>query len=617
MATATVADDTIDPITGKKKATATDPAQPVVPVTVPIPTGGDAPPPTSTGVELKDVPAQKPAALPAPTAIPPLPAPATATPPAAAIPPMVSGQVMPQTVPIPSEAPSSPAQPAMAASGAPVMNAQAAGASPMNQTVYNEYIRQGFSPADATAVATQDQSLTYAATGANVATIAKVQAMAPDQAAAIKNADWNTFHLQPGQVISTMQGGDGITLWDGQQSSLPPQARGGPATTDSQLALDQNKTNAGAVSTLNQGVATDQAAYAAEVARNAKARTDAIAAQAAIDKAQTAKQTTVPIPDGGDAPPATGLNDLPVGTPAIPALDGTGKPQVTVPIPNGGDAPPGTELSDVPTGKPTTLPVNPYAPVTPGPGTGSTSQTPIDPTNDLRSKLLTPATDPRLATTQNLTDQAASNLAGGPNFTDLASAKFKDFITQQNEQQATDVRTLGQDAAKFGTLGSGVNTGYLGDLQRKELQDRLSEADTLASNAAGQDVTQRQQTLAALLGVENSQFGQGQTNYQDVVQQQGWQGSQSQQAIDNAAKQEGLTEQEYMDKLYGGIALGNYGDSGNPSTTQASIAAQYGDAAASDWAALATLAGKQAYQAALNAGQSPAAAKAAAVTAGG
>lgn len=576
MATATVADDMIDPITGKKKATATDPTQPVAPQTVPIPTGGDAPP--APGTELKDVPATKPATLPAATpAVPTLPAPATALPPTPAIPPMVNSQAAPTTVPIPSDAP-----PAMAASGlttAPTTiyggnlppgyvldTSQTHGGRPYNETT-GELLPSNYS------LATGQQEQYNAQLG-----VAKQFGVDPS-----KIWGTNTVGIAPptgvGNQVSTNSTGQ---TWAGDASQ-------DPNIIATQLAQQKAAAgNQGAVDTLNQGVTNDQTTYQKQLAAN--------------------QPTT-----GG-----SGLADLPAGGTTIPALGGTG--QVTVPIPTGGDAPPatgGTELADVPAGLPKTLPVNPYTPVTAGPGTGSTSQTPIDPTNDLRSKLLTPATDPRLATTQNLTDQAAANLAGGPNFTDLASSKFKDFITQQNEQQATDVRTLGQNAAKFGTLGSGVNTGYLGDLQRKELQDRLSEADTLASNAAGQDVSQRQQTLAALLGVENSQFGQGQTNYQDVVQQQGWQGSQSQQAIDNAAKQEGLTEQEYMDKLYGGIALGNYGDSGNPSTTQASIAAQYGDAAASDWAALATLAGKQAYQAALSAGQSPAAAKDAAVKAGG
>lgn len=149
-----------------------------------------------------------------------------------------------------------------------------------------------------------------------------------------------------------------------------------------------------------------------------------------------------------------------------------------------------------------------------------------------------------------------SNLIGtqftpptGPDRGALAAQTFQQLTDASAPQYQQDLRSVGQRAAQYGRIGSGVTTSELGDvaLQRQKYLGNL--AAQLATQSAGQTLADRQLT------------------YQDLLGERGYQQGTSQQAFDNALAAAGLTQPSTaalgIGEQYGANAQGAYAGTGN------------------------------------------------------
>lgn len=92
--------------------------------------------------------------------------------------------------------------------------------------------------------------------------------------------------------------------------------------------------------------------------------------------------------------------------------------------------------------------------------TAGVQQTQIDPTNDLRSKQITPGYDPRLASTQRQATGAQNAVAGWSGYTPFQSVNSQDAYTSQAGGYLNQAAQAGQAAPIAGTNLTGAR-GYL------------------------------------------------------------------------------------------------------------------------------------------------------------
>lgn len=176
----------------------------------------------------------------------------------------------------------------------------------------------------------------------------------------------------------------------------------------------------------------------------------------------------------------------------------------------------------------------------PGTSMASASFSAVDPMSNLRGVQINPATDPRLAATQQGVDAVAQNVQAGvgdlnsrvteianrvgtlsPGSPEAAGARSQASATLQGlegpdrAQIADDIfgrlvessrpayeqelRGVGQKAAAFGRLGSGMTTSDLGDVQQRREEGLTRARGQLASEAAGLSLQDRVQKLASEL----------------------------------------------------------------------------------------------------------------------
>jgi hypothetical protein len=99
--------------------------------------------------------------------------------------------------------------------------------------------------------------------------------------------------------------------------------------------------------------------------------------------------------------------------------------------------------------------------------------------------------------------QAINAVQNAPDRGQLASQNFALLDQTAREASNRDLRVIGQDAAKFGRIGSGITTTNLGDLGERQAIDRSRAQSQMSLDAAGQTVADR---LAAANAV-GSGFG--------------------------------------------------------------------------------------------------------------
>jgi hypothetical protein len=246
-------------------------------------------------------------------------------------------------------------------------------------------------------------------------------------------------------------------------------------------------------------------------------------------------------------------------TPAAPPFSGQAPPT------NGGTL--GTQPSP-------TAPALPTPSGTSGSAPGA-STTPFTANQNLVGQQITPTTDPQTLAYQQMTQAAANNLnTNSP--TALAQQEYNTFAQQSDPAYQQSLKQATDAAAAGGALGSGMLNTSLGNLANQRSLQLTGESQGLQENALQQQIANQFNTVGALSGLEGQSFGQGQTNLQDLMQQQGYQAGQQQTGIQNAAEEYQLEQAAQNQQFNQGLNETNAGYQGNPANYQMAIGQQYG-----------------------------------------
>lgn len=176
----------------------------------------------------------------------------------------------------------------------------------------------------------------------------------------------------------------------------------------------------------------------------------------------------------------------------------------------------------------------------PGVSTPQASFSAVDPYSNLRGVQINPATDPRLAQTQQGVDAAAQNVQAGvgdlnsrvteianrvgtmslgspeaagarsqasatlqglqgPDRAQIAEDIFTRLVDASRPAYEQELQGVGQKAAAMGRLGAGMTTSDLGDVQQRREAGLNRVRGQLASEAAGLSLQDRVQQLASEL----------------------------------------------------------------------------------------------------------------------
>ena len=196
-----------------------------------------------------------------------------------------------------------------------------------------------------------------------------------------------------------------------------------------------------------------------------------------------------------------------------------------------------------------------------GPLTVGTSQ--FGPTQNLIGTQFTPQLSSGTQTAQQDVLNQLQGVQNAPSVQD----QFNALANQSNPIFQQNLRTVGQDAAKYGRIGSGLTTSQLGDV--------ASNYNQYLANTAAQLAPQQFQQQLVALGASQSALGQlagiDQTQYQNLLGERAYQQDLSQQAFNNNLAQTG---QE----------LGYSGLGTNPNAGIQDISNQYAQAGAGNLA---------------------------------
>lgn len=161
----------------------------------------------------------------------------------------------------------------------------------------------------------------------------------------------------------------------------------------------------------------------------------------------------------------------------------------------------------------------------------------------LRGQMFMPEHAEDVARLRQLLGDNVAGLFDTPDRGQLA-AGYMDLFNQQNAQNLQDqIRSVGQDAAKFGRIGSGVTTSRVGDAFVTAEQNRANAERGLALDAAGHTLNDRLGALSGAAGVQNLFSGQdagfrqeqrGERGYADHLAQQDLQNRMQQRAMEEA-----------------------------------------------------------------------------------
>src|SRR5437763_637370 len=139
----------------------------------------------------------------------------------------------------------------------------------------------------------------------------------------------------------------------------------------------------------------------------------------------------------------------------------------------------------------------PTAPANPGQAPPYAQYSPINPANNLVGTQINPTPSPDTTAARGGVSQAYGALSGAPDRIALANQAFGELSRASEPGYQTALRQVGEKASTLGRIGSGVTTTELGDLglQRQKYRGNLQEQ--LATNAAGQTMSDRLNTLSA------------------------------------------------------------------------------------------------------------------------
>lgn len=143
------------------------------------------------------------------------------------------------------------------------------------------------------------------------------------------------------------------------------------------------------------------------------------------------------------------------------------------------------------------------------PGTDTGPLTDFGPGNDLRYTQVNPVDSPRLTKLQDIVDQATGKLSSAPDLTQAARDTMANLEASIGRDRELGLRRIGQSAAKFGRLGSGMVTTDVGNLEDVLRQRELEAERGLSADVAQADAANRRANLSALSGLEDQLFGQG------------------------------------------------------------------------------------------------------------
>jgi hypothetical protein len=99
---------------------------------------------------------------------------------------------------------------------------------------------------------------------------------------------------------------------------------------------------------------------------------------------------------------------------------------------------------------------------------------------------------------RQLTSQALEAVGGGKSRLDIALERLRNLDEATADARTRGIRDIGDAAARFGRIGSGVVTTDLGNLEERLQQNRDRELRTLAADAAEGDIGDRLRNLEAI-----------------------------------------------------------------------------------------------------------------------
>lgn len=257
-----------------------------------------------------------------------------------------------------------------------------------------------------------------------------------------------------------------------------------------------------------------------------------------------------PLPVGNGISPGPGF--VPGMGPNDPPWEGKIGPTSPIPLPTAGAPSPavlnrGSPTSGTPPGAPE------YSPTGLNFGLG----------HDLRSSVIQPGADPRLAAASATTDASVAAVGG------VDRRKSAQDILSQFDKASVDplreaYRGVGQQAASLGRLGMGSTAQDVQEVGRKHLTDRATLETNLAAQTASQEAQDRLDKAHLARGVEGDIYGYGAGNRGELRGERGYQFGTAETATDRAVQQAQLEEALKNGQMNRGIALGEYGQAGNP-----------------------------------------------------
>lgn len=213
-------------------------------------------------------------------------------------------------------------------------------------------------------------------------------------------------------------------------------------------------------------------------------------------------------------PPVPGMEAIqpnPVNQVQAPTTAPVGTPQVAPPMPPPPPAPTSTAPSSVPTAPVSatnnllSTQINPSAPTATAPKT-----------TDFGTGAITAQANPqdsaRFQSYSGGLDNALNQLSSGPDRTALAMQKLQDFDTAGQPELEAGFRRVGQVAAKFGRLGSGMTTNDLTGLQGTYDRNKMLLKNELARSVAEGDINDRFRRADAFGQARGQEYGFGQDN---------------------------------------------------------------------------------------------------------
>lgn len=293
------------------------------------------------------------------------------------------------------------------------------------------------------------------------------------------------------------------------------------------------------------------------------------------------KLPTAPMPQTAQPAAPQTQSAMPSAMPAMPAppmttgvapVSAGGSPTAVAPRVTAGGYP-GTATPATSTGP---------APTT-APGVASAHVTGIDPNADLRYSQITPQSDPRMTATQGMVDTAAQALSGGPNRSQLADQYLHAYTDATRPDFEKSLRTITQQNAAFGRLGSGMYGSDLVDAATKRDQGLNLLGAQLANDTASGTIQDQFNRVNSLSGLEGQQYTQNAGLRGELRGERTNQQNLDQTALANAIAQLQLQDQlangssnRYTSQLgalgglgYGQQPTGALLDAGNQSQQQA------------------------------------------------